>query len=353
MMTNNEYRNWVKERLNIGEELLYLSMQDVKDTQISVEEILNLTEKAMIAYSERKSEMPAKIGLHSQPDSLMHAMPAYLPDELACGIKWGSNFPTNRERYPDITPTNCQIIYNDHETGMPLSFLDATWITEVRTPAVSLVAAKHLANPEAKTFGMFGCGIQGKAHVKMIERVLPKLEKIYVYDVFEPAMDKLIEICQPLVNATIVKAASYEQVAKQCEVIASAIPIHHNPNPVVKDEWISKGQTLIMCDCHSVYEDSVYKRADIYTLDSIEQHKVLETYGYYPWGLPEIYAETGAVAGGLKQGRTNKDQLIISNNVGMAVEDIIVAKSVFDRALEHNLGIKIPLWKSTKTKVSN
>lgn len=343
-----EYRNWINSKLKIGEEILYLSMQDVKDTGITADEIIELTEKAMIAYSTKKVEMPAKIGLHPQPDSLMHAMPAYLPDEFACGIKWGSNFPTNKHRYPGITPTNCQIIYNDHETGLAMAVLDATWITEVRTPAVSLAAAKHLANLDATTFGMIGCGIQGKAHVKMIERVLTKLEKIYIYDVDERSMDALIEICQPVVNAKIVKASSYEELVKSSEVIASAIPIHHKPNPPVKDEWVSKGQTLIMCDCHSVYADSVYKRADIYTVDSREQHKILQDYGYYPWGLPEIYAETGEVAAGLKPGRTSKDQLIVSNNVGMAVEDIIVARRVFDRALEKNIGVKLPLWKSTK-----
>ncbi|MGG1662087.1 ornithine cyclodeaminase family protein [Brevibacillus sp. NRS-1366] len=342
------YRDLIKAKLNIGQELLYLSMQDVLDTGITVNEVLELTEKAMIAYSSKNAEMPAKIGLHPQPDSLMHAMPAYLPEEMACGIKWGSNFPTNRERYPELPSTNCQIIYNDYETGLPLAFLDATWITEVRTPAVSLVATKYLANPDATTFGMFGCGIQGRAHVKMIEHVLPKLEKIYVYDLFESAMDQLIEQCQPHVRAKIVKASSCEEVAKSSEVIASAIPIHHTPHPIVKSEWISKGQTLITCDCHSVYEDEVYKKADIYTVDSEEQHRLLETYGYYPWGLPLIYAETGAVAGGHKPGRTSKDQLIVSNNVGMAVEDIIIARRVFDKALELEIGLKLPLWKRSK-----
>lgn len=342
------YRDSIKEKLDIGQEILYLSYQDVLDTGLEVKEIIELTERAMIAYSTKHAEMPAKIGIHPQPDSLMHAMPAYLPEEKACGIKWGSNFPTNRDRFPDLIPTNCQIIYNDHESGLPLAFLDATWITEVRTPAVSLVAAKYLANPDATTFGMIGCGIQGKAHVKMIGHVLPKLEKIYVFDVFERAIDQLIEVCQPHVNAKIIKASSYEEVATKCEVICSAIPIHHHPHPMVKNEWISTGQTLISCDCHSVYEDAIYKRTDIYTVDSEEQHRLLETYGYYPWGLPTIYAETGAVAAGLKPGRTNKEQLIVSNNVGMAVEDIMVARRVFDKALELEIGMKLPLWKRSK-----
>jgi ornithine cyclodeaminase/alanine dehydrogenase len=149
------------------------------------------------------------------------------------------------------------------------------------------------------------------------------------------------------VSARIIKARSCEEVAKSCEVIGSAIPIHHKPHPAVKDEWIVAGQTLVPSDCHSVYEDAVYKRADKYLVDSIDQHKLLETYGVYPWGLPEIYGETGEVAAGMKKGRERRDELIVSNNVGMAVEDMMVARRIFDRALEQGLGIKLPLWKRT------
>lgn len=347
-MNNTEYRNWVLENLDIGNEVLYLSMQDCKNTGLTEEEIIDLTERALVAYSKKEVEMPAKIGLHPQPDSLMHAMPAYLPKEYACGIKWGSNFPTNKERFPDITPTNCQIIYNDPESGLPLAIMDAYWITEVRTPAVTFVAAKYLANLDAKTYGHIGCGIQGRAHVRMVEKVLGSLEKIYIFDIDESSMDKLIKEIQPLVNAKIIKAKSYEELVKNSEVITSAIPIAHKPNPMVKDNWITNGQTLIMCDCHSVYEDAVYKRADKYLCDSIEQHKILEGYGYYPYGLPKIYGETGEVPAKLKKGRESKEELIVCNNVGMAVEDIIVARRIFDRALERGLGIKLPLWDSTK-----
>jgi ornithine cyclodeaminase/alanine dehydrogenase len=301
----------------------------------------------MIAYSKKDVEMPAKIGIHPQPDSLMHAMPAYLPNEYACGIKWGANFPTNRDRYPGITPTNAQIVYNDVESGIPLAIMDATWITEVRTPATALVGIKYGADLNAKNFGMIGCGIQGKSNVKMIENILKNLETIYIYDLYESAMDALVEQCQPVVNAKIVKCSGYEEVVRSAEVITSALPIAHKPEPPVKDAWVGKGKTLVCLDCHTVYEDSIYKRADKYYLDSVEQHELLIDYGYYPFGLPRITGETGALAAGLVPGRESADELVIINNVGMAVEDIMCARIIFDRALEKGLGLKLPLWAST------
>ena len=342
--THNSY----SKNLKIGQEILYLSEQDCKDTGTTVEEIITATEMAMVLYSKKETEMPAKIGLHPMPDSLMHAMPAYLPKLIACGIKWGSNFPTNRQYAPEVIPTSSQIIFNDVLSGVAISIMDATWITEIRTPATALVSIKYGANPGAKTFGMLGCGIQGKANVKMIEHILTDLETIYVYDVYGPSMDALVEICQPLVKAKIVKCTNVEEVIRKSEVIISATPISQTPAPFVKQEWIQKGQTIVCLDCHSAFEDSIYKNAARYYVDSVEQHELLKGYGYYPHGLPTITGETGALAAGLVKGRESRDDILIFNNVGMATEDMACAKMIFERALDKGLGVKLPIWSSTK-----
>ena len=263
-MKSIEYRNWISKHISIGNEFIYLSMEDCKRTGITEDEMFDLTKKALVAHGKKEVEMPAKIGIHPQKDSLMHAMPAYISSEYACGIKWGANFPTNQERFPDIVPTNCLLIFNDHESGLPLSVMDAYWITEVRTPAVSFVSAKYLANLNASTFGMAGCGIQGNAHVKMAGKVLKKLKKIYIYDIKESAMDKLIENCQPNIHAEITKVKNYEELVKNSEVIATATPISHKPEPQIKDEWVGKGKTFLLCDCHSLVEDKTVKRANKY-----------------------------------------------------------------------------------------
>ncbi len=78
--------------LEVGKEILYLTQGDVKNIGLSDGDILSLTEKALAAHGEKRTEMPAKIGLHPLKDTLMHAMPAYLPDHSACGIKRASLF---------------------------------------------------------------------------------------------------------------------------------------------------------------------------------------------------------------------------------------------------------------------
>jgi ornithine cyclodeaminase/alanine dehydrogenase len=168
------YRKEVSKKINIGHELIYLSQDDVKSIPVTPAEILERTEKALIAYSAKKVDMPSKIALHPITDTFFHAMPAYVPEEFAVGIKWGSCYPANRDKY-GFPQAQGLIIYSDHLSGLPLAVLDCKYVTEIRTAAVTYTAAKYLAPKDAETFGMIGCGVEGRQHVKNIEAVLSGL----------------------------------------------------------------------------------------------------------------------------------------------------------------------------------
>ena len=123
------------------------------------------------------------------------------------------------------------MVFNDHESGLPVAVTDAVWITKMRTAAVSANGAKYLANTDATVAAMIGEGT-GKEHVKFMEFGLPKSEKILIYDVNPAAMDATIAECQPEVKAKIVKVGSFEEAVKGAEVVFSASTNHGQPDPV-------------------------------------------------------------------------------------------------------------------------
>jgi len=337
------YREKIASKLKIGKEVLYLTKQECINTKLTINDILKLIEAALAAHGRKEVEMPAIIGIHPLQNSLFHAMPAWIPDESACGIKWVSSFPDNEERF-DLPRTTGLLILNDSESGHPLAIMDAAWITAKRTPAVTAIGARLLGNPDAETFGMFGCGVQGRGHIRFLSKVMPELKKIYIFDIVEEAMDSLITELQPETEAKIFKANSYEALVKSCEIVASATAILAKPDPRVRDSWVSKGQTILICDLDSFWELDTMNRADKFIFDSKEEHINLKNSGYYPHGLPKrIYGELGEIVAGLKPGRKHKDELIVVNNIGMAIEDIALGKAVFDTALEKGMGRKLPL----------
>ena len=142
--------------------------------------------------------MPAKIGVHPLPEVFFHAMPAYVPSQFSCGMKWIECYPNNPDRY-NLPQTTGLIVLNDILSGCPIAIMDATWVTAMRTPAVTVLAAGAL-HPDAETFGMFGCGVQGIEHCKFIVHTLKNLKKIYIYDIKHEAMDNLIKEVQPKID---------------------------------------------------------------------------------------------------------------------------------------------------------
>jgi len=343
MLNGKEYRDWISKHMTMGKDLLYLSEAECRSLPLDDSEVFELTERALVLYSAKQGvDMPAKIALHPVKDTFYHAMPCAIEDVSSVGIKWGCCYPDNRVNF-GTRQANALMVYNDYLSGVPLAVMDGLYITEIRTPCVSFASAKYMARPNTKTFGMIGCGVQGREHVRIVCNTLKELDTIYIYDIFEDMMDKLIADLQPVVPAKIVKAKSYEEIAKSCEVIATATAIPEKFEPKIKDEWISKGQTLLLSDLHVIFEDKTMKRADKYTFDSLEQHKLMEVYGYYPDGFPRYDGEIGEVCAGKKAGRERDDELIVCNNIGMAVEDMMLLRVMFDRALETKAGRFLPL----------
>jgi len=68
--------------------LLYLSRAQIEKLNISVEEVINVVEKAFCEKATGRVEMPPKPGIHLQDDAFIHAMPAYIPQMKSAGVKW-------------------------------------------------------------------------------------------------------------------------------------------------------------------------------------------------------------------------------------------------------------------------
>jgi ornithine cyclodeaminase/alanine dehydrogenase-like protein (mu-crystallin family) len=334
-------RQKILEKLDIGKEMLYLTRQEVTEVDLSIKEILELSQAALIAHGHKNYEMPAKIGVHPYKEVFFHAMPAFVPSNNALGMKWIECYPSNPQNY-SLPQTTGLLIMNDILTGCPVALMDATWITAMRTPAVTSLAAGAL-HPDATTFGMYGCGVQGIEHCRFIGHTLKKLEKIYVYDINPQAADYLIETVQDQVEIEIIRGKSPEAIAKSCEVLSSATVILLEPLAAVKDEWISAGQTILPCDLNTYFDPATLRRADKYFVDSIDEHKLFASMGYFPGGLPAISGETGEILAGTNCGRESSDELIVCSNIGMAVCDVVVGKEVLMESLKKGLGRKLPL----------
>jgi len=321
--------------------VLYLSQADVEKVALSMEEIINVLEKMFKLKGEGKVEMPPKPGIHTQKDAFLHAMPAYIPDMNAAGIKWVGGYPANYKKgLPYITGL---MIMNDPENGLPLAIMDCVWVTAKRTGAATAVAAKYLARPDSKTIGVLGCGVQGESNLEALMVVQKKVETVFAFDTYPGKAAGYIEkMKKKYPDVRFVLADQPKTAVVDSDIIVTAGPILLEPNQVIEPEWFKEGAFASPVDFDSYWKPAATQLADKYCTDDISQLMHYKHLGYFT-DIPEIYSDLGDILAGKKPGRENGRERIICANLGLALDDIATGIILYQRAVERKIGIELPL----------
>jgi ornithine cyclodeaminase/alanine dehydrogenase-like protein (mu-crystallin family) len=320
--------------------ILYLSQRDVERVNVPMEEIIETLDEAFKEKGRGRIEMPPKPGIHTMPDAFIHAMPAYIPSLGSAGIKWVSGYPENYKRnLPYITGL---LILNDPETGIPLSVMDCAWITAMRTGAATAVAARYLANPESRTIGILGCGVQGRTNLKALKIVLPALHEVKVYDISDDAAGSYAEEMKRETGLDIRIVGTPIEAVEGADIIVTAGPILKTPNPAIEGDWLKEGVFAAPVDFDSYFKKSAFDTCDTFITDDTDQCLYYQSLGYFKH-IPEIHADLGEIAAGLKPGRQRKEERIICANLGLAMDDMATAIEIYKRAVDRNIGTWLEL----------
>jgi len=320
--------------------MLYLSQRDIEKVDLPMEEIIEALDEAFKEKGLGNVEMPPKPGIHTQPDAFVHAMPAYIPSLGSAGIKWVSGYPENYKRnLPYITGL---LILNDPETGVPLSVMDCIWITAMRTGAATAIAAKYMANMESTTVGILGCGVQGRTNLRALHIMMPKLKEVKAYDISGDAARDYAQEMQKQTKLNIRIVGSPEEAVQNSDIIVTAGPILKEPDPAIEGDWLKPGVFASPVDFDSYFKKSAFESCDKFVTDDREQCLYYKSLGYFQH-IPEIYADLGEIAAGIKPGRENASEKIICANLGLAMDDMATAIKIYKKAVECNIGTWLEL----------
>ena len=319
-------------------DLLYLSLSDILGLELTFQDVISIVEQSFAEHGKKKVENPPKLPIHPLEDAFINAMPAFFPDKKTCGVKWVSGFPANVSKgIPSIAAT---LILNDPENGMPVAFMDATHITNVRTVAVSEVAAKHLCDKDASLLAIVGCGVQGTNHAIAMASVVPSISTVKIFDIYKPSVDSFIDVIHKRVPSFNLKVCSSpEETIKEADLVITATG--KLLKPIYKNEWVKKGALVL--PVHTLgWDASTPSNMDKFITDDWAQFRTVGDIHYQP--LPDTpYAETGEIVAGLKPGRENKEERIVNFNKGLACHDILMATTILHKAREKGVGTTLTL----------
>jgi len=295
---------------------LFLSEEQVRE-HLLMTQLIPAMEKALIDFSAGRVTQPVRSIISiSPPGGFLGLMPALTPDGL--GLKAVTFYPSNTERG---IPTHMATIFLiDPQTGTPLAIMDGRLITEMRTAAVSAVATKLLASPDAKVLAILGSGVQARSHVEAL-RLVRQFEEIRVWS---PTLEHAKRFAQEI-GATAISA---EEAVRDADVI---VTVTSSKTPVLKGAWLKAGchvNAIGACrpDWRELDDEAM---TNVVFVDSREG--AMRESGDVILSRAKIYAELGEALAGKVPAQANKTTIFKS--LGMAVEDVAAATLVYQSYL--------------------
>jgi ornithine cyclodeaminase/alanine dehydrogenase-like protein (mu-crystallin family) len=285
---------------------------------LRMDEVIAAMDQALAAFSSGRVVQPVRTMLPvTQHAGFLGLMPAYTGQAL--GAKLVAFYPQNT----GVATHHAIIQLFRPDTGEPLATMDGTLITEVRTAAVSAVATKYLARPDASVLAILGSGVQARSHLEAL-RLVRNFNDVRVWSP-RHAEDFAREF-------GVRAAASAEDAVRGADVVVTATT---SQTPVLQGAWLAPGAHIDAVGAPRPdwreLDDEVLSRARIY-VDSREA-AAKESGDVIAAGLERVVGEIGEVAAGSLAGRQSADEITLFKSLGLAVEDVATADLVYRKAL--------------------
>lgn len=258
---------------------------------------------------------------------------------LTLGLKAGGYWPNNLEKRGLINHQSTVFLF-DPDTGMVKAMVGGNLLTALRTAAASSVSIKHLARDDAKVIGMIGAGHQATFQLRAaLEQ--RKFEKVIGWN-YHPEMLPNIE------KVATEAGVPFEGVAlegmREADVIISITSAFA---PSLMADHVRPG-THIACmgtdtKGKQEVEAKLLAKASVFTDEVAQSISIGEAQHAIAHGLIQEsdVAQIGAVINGTHPGRTSDDQITLFDGTGVGLQDLAVAASVVETAIEKGVAIEV------------
>jgi len=325
---------------------LVLSEEAVKKL-LRFEEVTDAVESAFRMKGLGHAQMPAKQYLFMKKyNGDVRTMPAYLEENGTVVVKVVNSHPENR-RY-GLPTVMAMIILIDPRTGAPIAIMGGTWITALRTGAAGAIAAKYLANPNPKTIGFVGAGIQARTQLMGLQLVFKKIEEVKVWDRAEKAALKYAEEMRIKYNQEFIyPVKSIKKAVQGADVIVTATP---SRKPLVSAEWVDEGTHInsIGADAPGKQEldPAILVKSKIVVDDWSQSCHGGEINVPLAKGIikkEDVWGDICEIVAGLKPGRISPDEITVFTSTGLAIQDAAAANVAYQKALKEKIGESVDI----------
>jgi alanine dehydrogenase len=312
---------------------------------LTIEECIAAVERAFKLHGEGNTTPPGILGVHAK-DGGFHIKAGLLELERTYfAAKVNANFPQNVKQF-GLPLIQGVIVLCDGENGYPLALMDSIEITIQRTGAATAVAAKYLARSNSKIITICGCGNQGQISIRALTKVFA-LKNVFAWDADAGRAEQFAAELSKDLKINVEAVTDLAKAVSGSDICVTCTP---SKQPFLKKEFVSPGTFIAAVGADSPEKQELEPNliaGNKLVVDILEQcedigelHQAIESSLV---GTQDVHAELGEVIAGAKPGRESPNEIIIFDSTGMALQDVITAAFVYEKAVRQGIGMVMNL----------
>lgn len=325
--------------------MLVLSADDQKKL-LHMPEMIEAVSTALVEYSAKRTVTPVRTVLDVEKAE-GHAifMPSVAEDAGSLGMKYVGSFPNNKK--VGKAAINGVVLLADVQTGEPLALLEGSYLTVMRTGALSGAATKYLAREKSKVLSVIGTGAQAIGQCEAVMAVRD-IEKINLYNRSEKKAYGLAEKLRTRHDVEVMVCQNANHAIDGADIVVTATS---STTPVFSSRVAPGTHVNAIGSYQPTMQElptHVVAEADKVVVESVEA--AMEEAGCLQIPIQEgafsaerIHSELGFIISDEASGRETDEEVTVFKSVGFAAADIVVAKYLYEKALRDNVGQRITL----------
>lgn len=298
---------------------MYISESEVRAV-LNYPALIPAIRAALADYSAGLVEQPARTILRAgnaegSLNGWFAVMPVIYGDVM--GVKTVTFFPGNVDL--GLHTHMAVIELMRRATGEPLALMDGRVITEMRTAAVSAVALAALAPLATTSLGILGSGVQARSHIQALRQVRPAIQNIRIWSRNPANAERLAAEIGAGARAVPIEEAA------AADVVLTATA---SPEPVLQGRWLAPHAVVLAVGASGASLRELDDEAMLGSHLVAESRSCVEREsGDVILSGAKVQAEIGEILANLTTAPIGRR--IVFKSVGMAIEDLIAAKLVW------------------------
>jgi ornithine cyclodeaminase/alanine dehydrogenase len=229
------------------------------------------------------------------------------------------------------------------------ALIDGNRITGIRTAATAAVAVDALASRHPLRVAVLGSGFEARAQLTALNAVR-QIQSATVFSPTQANRESFADHFRSVFNLSVQPSNAPEEAVAGADVVLCAARAR-NESPVLLGSWLEPGVTVVSIGStlpeQREVETDVIERAQLIVADVPEEvaHDSGDMLAATRTGIEfaDKLVSLANVIGGRRVARTRPSDVVLYKSVGSALQDVVLAEMLLERARARGIGTPLPV----------